>query len=51
MVAMANDTEFGLAAYFYTDNVQRTWRVALMNIWRLNICVQLLADIRMRFHG
>lgn len=28
VVAMANDTEFGLAAYFYTDNVQRTWRVA-----------------------
>ncbi len=28
VVAMANDTEFGLAAYFYTDNVRRTWRVA-----------------------
>ncbi|MDH2092778.1 NAD-dependent succinate-semialdehyde dehydrogenase, partial [Rhizobium pusense] len=27
-VAMANDTEFGLAAYFYTENVRRTWRVA-----------------------
>ncbi len=27
-VAMANDTEFGLAAYFYTENVRRAWRVA-----------------------
>ena len=28
VIAMANDTEFGLAAYFYTENVSRTWRVA-----------------------
>ncbi|MBX4959743.1 NAD-dependent succinate-semialdehyde dehydrogenase [Rhizobium sp. NLR4a] len=27
-LAMANDTEFGLAAYFYTENIRRTWRVA-----------------------
>lgn len=27
-VAMANDTEFGLAAYFYTRDVGRCWRVA-----------------------
>ncbi len=27
-VKMANDTEFGLAAYFFTENVRRTWRVA-----------------------
>lgn len=27
-IAMANETEFGLAAYFYTENVRRTWRVA-----------------------
>ena len=27
-VRMANDTEFGLAAYFFTENVRRTWRVA-----------------------
>ena len=26
--AMANDTEFGLAAYLYTNNQGRTWRVA-----------------------
>ncbi len=26
-VAMANDTEFGLAAYFYTRDVARCWRV------------------------
>jgi len=27
-VRMANDTEFGLAAYFYTRDVSRGWRVA-----------------------
>ena len=27
-VAMANDTEFGLAAYFYTRDSARTWRVS-----------------------
>ncbi|GGF48877.1 NAD-dependent succinate-semialdehyde dehydrogenase [Azorhizobium oxalatiphilum] len=27
-IALANNTEFGLAAYFYTENVRRTWRVA-----------------------
>lgn len=26
-VAMANDTEFGLAAYFYTRSLARSWRV------------------------
>ncbi|MBA4612439.1 NAD-dependent succinate-semialdehyde dehydrogenase [Stappia taiwanensis] len=28
VIAMANDTEFGLAAYFYSENVRRSWRVA-----------------------
>lgn len=27
-VGLANDTEFGLAAYFYTENLSRSWRVA-----------------------
>ena len=27
-VAMANDTEFGLAAYFYGRDIGRVWRVA-----------------------
>ena len=27
-VQMANDTEFGLAAYMYTENMSRSWRVA-----------------------
>ncbi|MCW9714640.1 NAD-dependent succinate-semialdehyde dehydrogenase [Avibacterium sp. 21-594] len=27
-IAMANDTEFGLAAYFFTQNINRIWRVA-----------------------
>ena len=26
-IAMANDTEFGLAAYFYSNNMARCWRV------------------------
>ena len=25
---MANDTEFGLAAYFYTRDIGRSWRVS-----------------------
>jgi succinate-semialdehyde dehydrogenase/glutarate-semialdehyde dehydrogenase len=25
---MANDTEFGLASYFYANNLGRVWRVA-----------------------
>ena len=28
VVAQANATEYGLAAYFYTENVRRAWRVA-----------------------
>jgi len=27
-IAQANDTEFGLASYFYTQNMSRVWRVA-----------------------
>lgn len=27
-IAMANDTEYGLAAYFFSTNVHRIWRVA-----------------------
>ncbi len=27
-IGMANDTEFGLAAYFYTRDLARTWRVS-----------------------
>ncbi len=28
-IAMANDTRYGLAAYFYSQNLSRTWRVLL----------------------
>jgi succinate-semialdehyde dehydrogenase/glutarate-semialdehyde dehydrogenase len=28
VVAMANDTEFGLASYFYARDIGRIWRVA-----------------------
>ena len=27
-MAMANDTEFGLAAYFFTRDIARVWRVS-----------------------
>ena len=27
-IAMANDTEYGLAAYFYTQDLGRSWRVS-----------------------
>lgn len=28
VIAQANDTEFGLAAYFYTNNLSRVWQVS-----------------------
>lgn len=28
VILMANDTEFGLASYFYSNNIDRIWRVA-----------------------
>ena len=28
VIAMSNDTEFGLASYFYTRDIGRVWRVA-----------------------
>lgn len=28
VIGMANDTEFGLAAYFFSSNLERIWRVA-----------------------
>jgi succinate-semialdehyde dehydrogenase/glutarate-semialdehyde dehydrogenase len=28
LISMANDTEFGLAAYFYARDIGRIWRVA-----------------------
>lgn len=28
VIALANDTEFGLASYFYTRDLSRTWKVA-----------------------
>ena len=28
MIALANDSEFGLAGYFYSRDVGRVWRVA-----------------------
>ena len=28
VIRMANDTEYGLASYFYTQNLNRSWRVA-----------------------
>jgi succinate-semialdehyde dehydrogenase/glutarate-semialdehyde dehydrogenase len=28
VIAMANDTEFGLASYFYSRDIGRVWRVA-----------------------
>jgi len=28
VIGMANDTEFGLASYFYSRDIGRIWRVA-----------------------
>ena len=27
-IMLANDTEYGLAAYFYTKDLRRAWRIA-----------------------
>lgn len=32
-IAMANDTEFGLASYIYTQNLSRAWQWASIGIW------------------
>ena len=32
-IKMTNDTEFGLAAYFYSRDIGRIWRVGEASIW------------------
>ena len=38
VIAMANDTEYGLAAYFYTNDLGRSWRVS-HQLEAGNVCI------------
>jgi succinate-semialdehyde dehydrogenase/glutarate-semialdehyde dehydrogenase len=52
VVAMANDTPFGLAAYFYTRDIGRSWRVAeALETGMVGINTPLIANESMPFGG
>ena len=52
MIALANDTPFGLAAYFYSRDVGRTWRVAeALETGMVGINTPLIANESMPFGG
>lgn len=49
---MANDTEFGLAGYFYTENISRLWRVAeALKVGMVGARVGLVSAAEMPFGG
>ena len=51
-IALANDTEFGLAAYFYSQNVNRCWRVAeMLEAGMIGINTGLLSNAVAPFGG
>ena len=51
-IAMANDTEFGLAAYFFTRDVARCWRVGeALEYGMVGINVGILATEHVPFGG
>lgn len=48
----ANDTDFGLAGYFYTENISRLWRVAeALNVGMVGARVGLVSAAEMPFGG
>ena len=52
LVAAANDTEFGLAAYFYSRDVARIWRVAeALEFGMVGVNVGLMANESVPFGG
>ena len=52
VIAMANDTPFGLAAYFYTRDIGRSWRVAeALDTGMVGINTPLIANESMPFGG
>ncbi|VUC32186.1 unnamed protein product, partial [Clonostachys rosea] len=51
-IALANDTDFGLAGYFYTENISRLWRVAeALNVGMVGARVGLVSAAEMPFGG
>lgn len=51
-IALANDTEFGLATYFYSENIGRVWRVAeQLESGMVGINTGLLSNVVAPFGG
>jgi succinate-semialdehyde dehydrogenase/glutarate-semialdehyde dehydrogenase len=52
MIKMANDTEFGLAGYFFSSNYQRVWRTALaMEVGMVGVNTGKVAEAGSPFGG
>ncbi len=52
VIAMANDTEFGLASYFYSRDVARVWRVAeALDYGMVGINTGILSTAEVPFGG
>jgi succinate-semialdehyde dehydrogenase/glutarate-semialdehyde dehydrogenase len=51
-IEYANDTDAGLAAYFYTEDLSRTWRVAeSLETGMVGVCVGLVSACEQPFGG
>ncbi len=51
-IALANDTEFGLAAYFYSSNIHRCWQVAeTLEAGMIGVNAGLLSNAAAPFGG
>jgi len=52
VVDLANDTEYGLAAYFYSQNVNRVWRIAeQLNFGMVGINDTSISNVAAPFGG
>lgn len=52
VIAMANDTEYGLAAYFYTRDIGRVWRVAeALDYGMVGINESIISNVAAPFGG
>ena len=52
VIAMANDTEYGLAAYFYARDIGRVWRVAqALEYGMVGINEGLISNVAAPFGG
>ena len=51
-IALANDTDVGLAAYFYTEDISRLWRVSeALKVGMVGVRVGLVSAAEMPFGG